>query len=250
MTTAMNTASPSTTHQAVAKPAAWKTLLAWLLWGWLSLVIAAAFLWAPAAKGFVSLYSSRILFFHVPTAWVSFVAFLAAGVWSIRYLARGRQRRHDIAAAVAVELGLAFCILATLTGSVWSRIEWGAFWNWDPRQTSIVIALVFYAAYLVLRSSIEDDHTRGRLAAAYAVLGLVVAPFLYFVLPRLSFSLHPQPVVNAAGEVEMESRMLMVLLGGAVGFTALFFWMHNLATRARLLAQRLDYGPQGEGIER
>jgi heme exporter protein C len=137
-----------------------------------------------------------------------------------------------------VELGLAFCALATLSGSIWSRLEWGAFWNWDPRQTSIVLALVFYAAYLALRGAVEDEPTRARLSAAYAVLGLVVAPFLFFVLPRLAFSLHPQPVVNAEGEIGMDPRILRVLLAGSAGFTALFFWLHDLAWRARRLAAR------------
>jgi heme exporter protein C len=229
----------TTLAAARATPAApwWHTLLAWLLWLWIALVVTGAFLWAPPAQGFVNVYSSRILFFHVPAAWVSFVAFLAAGVWSLLYLARGRRPRHDLAAAVAVELGLIFVVLATLTGSVWSRIEWGAFWNWDPRQTSIVLAMVFYAAYLVLRGAVEDEQARARLSASYALLGLVVAPFLYFVLPRITFSLHPQPVVNPEGQVDMESRMLQVLLGGAVGFTALFFWMHGLALRIRLVAR-------------
>jgi heme exporter protein C len=232
--------TPMRAEAAVASPAApwWRTLLAWLLWLWIALVMVGAFTWAPPAKGFVNVYSSRILFFHVPAAWVSFVAFLAAGVWSLLYLARGRRPRHDLAAAAAVELGLIFVVLATLTGSVWSRIEWGAFWNWDPRQTSIVLAMVFYAAYLVLRGAVEDEQARARLSASYALLGLVVAPFLYFVLPRITFSLHPQPVVNAGGAVDMNPRMLAVLLSGAVGFTALFFWMHNVALRARLLARR------------
>lgn len=228
------------THTTAPRLAAWKTALAWLLWLWIALVIVGAYAYAPPAKGFQNALSSRILFFHVPAAWVSFVAFLAAGWWSFVYLARGRRRRHDLAAAVAVELGLVFCVLATLTGAIWSRIEWGAFWNWDPRQTSIVLALVFYAAYLVLRGAVEDEQARGRLSAAYALLGVVVAPFLMFVLPRLTFSLHPQPVVNTSGSVDMESRMLQVLLSGVVGFTALFFWMHHLATRARRLATRND----------
>lgn len=221
-------------------PAALRLSLAWLLWIWISGVIVGAFAWAPPASGFMNAFSSRILFFHVPVAWVSFVAFITAGVWSLLYLTRGRTRRQDLAAATAVELGLVFCVLATLTGSVWSRIEWGAFWNWDPRQTSIVLAMIFYAAYLVLRSAVEDDQARARLSASYALLGLVVAPFLYFVLPRITFSLHPEPVVNTGGGVEMESRMLWVLLSGATGFTALFFWMHNLALRTKLLAARND----------
>jgi len=220
--------------------------LAWLLWAWISAVVVAAFAWAPLAEGFVG-QSSRILFFHVPAAWVSFVAFLAAGVWSVLYLAKGRRRRHDEAAAAAVELGLVFCVLATVTGAIWARIMWGAYWNWDPRQTSIVLALVFYAAYLVLRGAVEDRETRARLSAAYAVLGLVVAPFLFFVLPRITFSLHPESVINASGQVEMESRMLTVLLTGSAGFTALFFWMHRLTLRLRLLAR--DHEESGLGAE-
>lgn len=199
-----------------------------LLWLLLSGVIVGAFL--PATRpgeGFAG-ETGRILYFHVPNAWASFVAFVAAGVWSLRYLFGGRERRHDQAAAAAVELGLLFCVLATVTGAIWARIQWGAYWNWDPRQVSIAMALLFYAAYLALRGAITDPGTRARLSAAYAALGLVVAPFLFFVLPRLTFSLHPQPVVNAAGSIEMARPMLIVLLAGAAGFTALFFWLHRL----------------------
>jgi heme exporter protein C len=215
-----------------------KKLLAWLLWLWMSAVIAGAFLYAPLARGFIG-QSSRILFFHVPMAWVSFVAFIAAGIWSLRFLYGGRQPRHDRAAAAAVELGLTFGVLATITGALWARVMWGAYWNWDPRQTSIVIALLFYGAYLALRSSLEDRDQRARLSAAYAVLGLAVAPFLFFIMPRIMpFSLHPQSVINAQGKVEMESRMVQVLLAGSAGATALFFWIHNLQCRLAALSER------------
>jgi heme exporter protein C len=211
--------------------AVWR-VLGWVLWLWIALAIAGAFLWAPLAQSFIG-QSSRILFFHVPMAWASFVAFLAAGVWSVLHLVR-RNPDDDRAAAAAVELGLLFAILATVTGSMWAKVMWHAWWNGDPRQTSIVVALVFYGAYLVLRGAVEDPEQRGRLCAAYAVLGLVVAPYLYFVAPRTaSFTLHPQPVVNAAAKVEVESRMLTVLLASSLGFTALFFWVHRL--RLRLL---------------
>jgi heme exporter protein C len=213
-----------------------RKLLAWLLWLWLSAVIVGAFLYAPLAKGFIG-QSSRILFFHVPMAWVSFVAFIAAGIWSLLFLWR-RDPRHDRAAAVAVELGLLFGVLATVTGALWARVMWGAYWNWDPRQTSIVVALLFYGAYLALRSSLEDRDQRARLSAAYAVLGLAVAPFLFFIMPRIMFSLHPQSVINAQGKVEVESRMVQVLLAGSAGCTALFFWIHNLQCRLRALAER------------
>jgi heme exporter protein C len=214
-----------------------RRFLPWLLWLWISAVIVGACLEATRpGQGFIG-ESGRILYFHVPMAWSSFVAFLAAGAWSLRYLFGGRRPAHDRAAAAAVELGLLFCILATVSGAIWARVQWGAFWNWDPRQTSITLALLFYGAYLALRGAVEDGETRARLAAAYAVLGLVVAPFLFFVLPRLAaFSLHPEPVVNAEGTIQMEPAMLLVLLAGAAGFTAVFFWLHGL--QCRILAWR------------
>ncbi|HXU84102.1 MAG TPA: cytochrome c biogenesis protein CcsA, partial [Polyangia bacterium] len=114
-----------------------KKILPWLLWLWLSAVIVAAFYYAPTFKGFKG-ESGRVLFFHVPMAWVSFTAFILAAFWSLLYLVRkgadgSRDLRHDRKAAAAVELGLVFGVLATVTGALWAKIEWGAYWNWDPR---------------------------------------------------------------------------------------------------------------------
>ena len=214
-----------------------KKLLPWLLWLWMCAVIYGAFYYAPLAQGFLG-ESSRILFFHVPMAWVSFTGFIAAAVWSARYLWGGRQQRHDRAAEVAIELGLIYGVLATVTGAIWAKIMWGAYWNWDPRQISILISLLFYGAYLALRGAIEDRDTRGRLSAAYALLGLVVTPFFFWIMPRIMFTLHPEPVINANAKLEMERRMGQVLLASTVGFTALFFWTHNLACRLKALSER------------
>ena len=213
------------------------TLWRWALWLWIALAILGAFFYAPLAQDFIG-QSSRILFFHVPMAWASFVAFVAAGAWSVLYLWK-RRPDDDRAAAAAVELGLVFAVLATLTGAMWAKVMWHAWWNWDPRQMSIVIALAFYGAYLILRGGVEDPEARARLCAVYATIGLVVAPYLYFVMPRTaSFSLHPQPVVNAAAKVEMNPRMLQVLLASSLGFTVFFFWVHGLRRRLLRLADR------------
>lgn len=222
--------------------------LLYLLGLLMTLVIVGAFAWAPLAKGFLG-QSSRILFFHVPMAWVAFLAFTAAGVWSVLYLMRGRQHRHDLAALASIEIGLVFCILATVTGAMWARTMWGAFWNWDPRQISITFALLFYAAYLALRGSVADPETERRLAAAYAALGLVIAPFLFFVAPRLVYSLHPQPVINATGKTEMEPRMLTVLLASTVAFTALFFWILDLRRRVLTMSDAADQAAEERAAE-
>jgi heme exporter protein C len=218
-----------------------RRILPWALWLWICAVIVGAFYYAPLAAKFIG-QSSRILFFHVPMAWTSFVAFFAAGFWSLFYLARGRRREHDRAAAVAIELGLAYGVLATVTGSLWAKIMWGSWWNWDPRQTSVVVSLLFYGAYLALRDAIEDGEKRARLSAAYAALGLVVTPFFFFVVPRITYSLHPDPVINAEAKVNMDPRMLQVLLAGALAFTVLFFWMHNLQCRLEAQIERRTEG--------
>jgi heme exporter protein C len=219
-----------------------KTLLAWLLWLWIALVIWAAFFYAPAAaENFQVPTSYRIVFFHVPMAWASFAGFIGSAVWSILYL-RKRNPRHDLAAVAAIQLGLLFGVLATVTGAVWARIEWGMYWNWDPRQTSLLVSLLFYGAYLALRGAVDDPEKRARLAAAYAILGLVVTPFLFWIVPRITFSLHPEPVVNAELKSEMASNIKQVLYASGFGFTALFFWMHNLQTRILALAERKSAG--------
>jgi len=217
-----------------------KTLLAWLLWLWISLVIVGAFFYAPIAEHFRVPGSSRIVFFHVPMSWASFLGFIAAAVWSGMYLAR-RNPRHDRKAAVAIQLGLLFGVLATVTGAMWARIEWGAWWNWDPRQTSMLVSLLFYAAYLALRQSIDEPERRARLAAAYALLGLVVTPFLFWIVPRITFSLHPDPVVNSSGKVEMAARIQHVLYASGLGHVALFFWIHNLQSRLQAVTERKSY---------
>jgi len=220
--------------------------LRWLLWLWICGVILAALFWAPLSAGFSGLeggapQSSRIVFFHVPMAVGSFVAFLAAAVWSALYLWK-RRPESDCAAVSCVEVGLVFCVLATVTGAVWGRVQWGAYWNWDPRQTSIALALLYYGAYMTLRGAFEDPETRARISAAYATLGFVVAPFLYFIMPRMfSFSLHPKP----AG-AEMAPEIGVVVVAGIAGFTALFFWMQNLRRRILLLELEEELAPVDE----
>jgi heme exporter protein C len=226
-------------------PAPLKTGAAWLLWLWMAAVLYGAFFYAPLATGFIG-QSSRILFFHVPMAWTAFIAFFAAAWWSGVHLRR-RTAASDRAAAAAVELGFVFCLLATISGAMWAKVMWGAYWNWDPRQTSIVLVLLFYGAYLALRGAVEDPEKRARLAAVYALLGVVVTPFFFFIVPRITFSLHPESVINAQGKVEMESRMLQVLLAGGVGMVALFFWMLNLARRAAAICDRRDRNEPSEG---
>jgi heme exporter protein C len=152
-------------------------------------VVAAMFLWVPAQQGLGN--TGRIIIMHVPAAWLSTLAFGVAALFSILYLRRRRPADDDRALA-AVEQGLLFSVLATVSGSIFAKVIWGSFWNWDPRETSILILLLIYGAYFALRSAIDDLERRRQLAAVYAVLAFVAAPLLTFVVPRLAeTSLHP-----------------------------------------------------------
>jgi len=201
----------------------------WLLFVWMLVVIWAAFFYAPAARGFKG-ESARIVFFHVPQAWVAVLAFCVNLVFSIRYL-RKRDALDDARAAAAARLGLVFAVLATVTGSLFARVMWNHFWNWDPREVSIAILLLIYFAYFALREAVADEERRGALSASYAVLAFVTMPFLIFVVPRIYWSLHPDTILNTRGSIDMESRMFQVLIGSLVGFTALFFWLYSLDVR-------------------
>jgi heme exporter protein C len=160
-----------------------------LLGFWMAGVVVAMFLIVPQYVGLGE--AGRIIIMHVPTAWVTSVAFAVSAVYSALYLWR-RRPEHDAGAVAAAEVGFLFCILATVTGSIFAQVVWGVFWNWDPRETSIVVLLLIYAAYFALRSAIDDADRRRRLSAAYNLCAAVTMPFLLFVAPRVAEStLHP-----------------------------------------------------------
>ncbi len=216
-----------------------RELLKWLLLAWMSVVIWAAFFYVHPAEGFVG-ESSRIVFFHVPCAWVAVLAFLVSCVASIMYLRR-RDPKDDARAAVSAGLGLLFAVLATVTGSIFARIMWGAYWNWDPRQTSIVILMLIYAAYFGLRGAIPDPERRAALAAVYAILAFVTVPFLVFVVPRIYWSLHPDTIINTRGDNEFDSHYTQVLMASLAGFTGLYLWLYTIGCRVEVLRQRRQH---------
>lgn len=180
---------------------------------------------------------ARIMFFHVPTAWLSALAFVMSMIYGIKYL-RKKNWEDDIKSAAAAGLGFMFCFLATATGAIWAKFSWGTFWNWDPRQTSIFILLLVYGAYFALRSAIEVEEKRATLAAVYAIIAAVTMPFFMFIMPRILASLHPEPLLNAQGNVHMNPTMLIVFLSSLAGFTGVYYWMWRLQVRAQTLLSK------------
>jgi heme exporter protein C len=171
---------------------------------------------------------------------VTVVALGWSMVHSVLFLMR-RKMEHDDQAAGAAELGLLFCVVATVSGSMWAKAMWGSYWNWDPRETSIFFLLLIYFAYLALRGAVDDPARRARLSAIYSVIAFVTVPFLIFVVPRLYFSLHPDPIINPRGKVDMDPRIRIAFFALLAGFTVVFFWLLSLRLRlARIERRRLE----------
>jgi heme exporter protein C len=189
---------------------------------------------------------ARILYFHVPMSWIAFLAYIISMIMSIRYL-RNPSPRLDIIASSSAALGTLFCILATVSGAIWAKFNWGSFWNWDPRETSIFVLLLIYGAYFVLRSAIEQEQTRARLSSVYSIIGAIAAVFFIYVAPRIYGGLHPGsaddsnagPVLSQqAGTLDILKQIILSMAFCA--FTMLYFWLLGLASRIRLASRDLQ----------
>jgi heme exporter protein C len=185
----------------------------------------------------------RIIFFHVPVAWVSVLGFLTSLYYAFKYL-RTKNYDNDLQSVSAAGLGMLFCVLAMLTGSLWAKFTWGSFWNWDPRETSIFILLLIYGAYFALRSALGSDEVRARLSAVYAILAGLTAPFFIFIMPRIVGGLHPGAKGDTSGstpvaQLHMPPNMQFVSFAGLIGFSLLFIWLLNVRIRAARVEQQL-----------
>ncbi len=186
---------------------------------------------------------AKIIFFHVPSAWLAVIAFLMTMIFGIRYLLK-KNMDDDAKSLAALQLGMMFCILATITGSIWARFTWGSFWNWDPRETSIFVLLLIYGSLFALRSAIESEDKRARLSAVYSIIAFLTVPFFVFIMPRIMSGLHPGSANDTSGgpvvDFEMNANMLIVFFTSLFSFTILFFWMWKIRYRTIIIKDKLS----------
>jgi heme exporter protein C len=209
---------------------------------WLHLVRVDPWMTFPLIQGLGEL--GRNMLFHVPMAMVAFIAFVVAMVNSILYLRR-KKADYDRRARAASAAGLLFTILATVTGAIWAKFSWGSFWNWDPRQTSIFILLLIYFAYFILRSLLEEsEDKKARVAAVYNIIAAVSMPFLMFVVPRITQSLHPggggdpAPLINLSGKVYADRTLVNMHWIAVVLYMLIYLWISQLYSRILKVQER------------
>lgn len=171
----------------------------------------------------------RVFYFHVATAWVGLLGFVAAGVSGIIYL-RTQNLKWDLVEVAAVEISLVFFFITIILGSIWARPIWNTWWTWDPRLTSASIVELIYLAYLMLRQGIEDPDRRARFGAVYTLVGAVSVP-ITFISIRLFRSIHPVlDSTNSSGAQEtmgLSGDMRIAFFFALFAFTVIFidlFW--------------------------
>lgn len=186
---------------------------------------------------------AKIIFFHVPTAWLSVIAYLMAMIYGIKYLMK-KNMDDDAKSFAAIQLGFIFTILATVTGSIWAKFTWGAFWHWDPRETSIFVLLLIYGSLFALRSAIENEDKRARLSAVYSIISFLTVPFFIFIMPRIMTGLHPGSANDdTAGPVvdfKMNANMQMVFYISLTAFTILYYWMWSVSYKSAIIKDKLS----------
>lgn len=181
------------------------------------LALVGIFLVAPedADQGIIQ----KIFYFHVAVAIAAMIAFLVACIAGILYL-RGRQERYDEISSVSIGIGLAFSVLVVITGSIWAKASWGTYWVWDdPRLVTFLILLLLYAAYFVLRSSVEGER-RMRYSAIYAIIGFASVPLSFYSVRIARSFVHPVVFTNSGAN--MPNSMLIWFAVSLAAFLALF----------------------------
>jgi heme exporter protein C len=160
----------------------------------------------------------RNVFFHVPINAVTYTAFTITLIGSIAYL-KSRDMKWDVIAASSAKLGMIFGTLTLLTGMVWAKPAWETYWNWGPRETTMLLLWFVFAAYFTLRSAIEDEEARARLSSVMGIFGYVGIPLTYISTTRW-FSLHPR-----LEEFSLASEMTPILVLMIFSVLCLFFYL-------------------------
>jgi heme exporter protein C len=208
--------------------------LGWLAVGGLVAGLILAFGVAPreATQGNVQ----RIMYLHVPSVLVAYLAFAVVLLASIAYLAR-RGEGADRLAQASAEAGVLFTGITIGSGAIWGKPTWGTWWTWDARLTSVAVLFVMYLGYLLLRAMIEDRERAARYSAVLGILAALDIPLVHFSVHWWR-TLHQPPSILKPGPSTMPPIFIAVLLVNLAAFTLLYAWF--VTKRVRLLRREQE----------
>jgi heme exporter protein C len=211
-----------------------------------------ALVWAPDAANLEAAaerYAQRIFYFHVPAAWIGFLAFIVAAIVAVLYLIT-RNQRWDVWGLASVEVGLTFFTMVMLSGPIWAKPTWNVWWTWDPRLTISTICWLLYIGYLMLRGAVEQPERQARFAAVYALMAAISVPINWMAI-RWWRTIHPAVVApgnntEAMGGFGMSDNIRLTLLFCLFAFTVFYITLmyhriqlENLKRRTEALKQQV-----------
>jgi heme exporter protein C len=234
----------------LANPARFMRLSVWALrWcAWAAVVVLAVGLYLSlvvAPPDYQQGESVRIMFIHVPAAWMALSVYLFIAVASAVALV-WRHPLAEVAARAAAPIGAAFTFVCLATGSLWGRPMWGAWWVWDARLTSVLILFFLYLGYIALVDAFDDPSRGGRAGSVLALVGVVNLPIIKFSVDWWN-TLHQPASVMRVGGPRIDISMLVPLLVMAAGFSLLFLTllmlrMRTILNERKAMALRLNAG--------
>lgn len=202
-------------------PTPWKfhRLLGWATFAVMTAAVYLIFMWVPNEK--VQGPVSKIIYFHVASAWLAFFAFFVVMLAGIAYL-KTKNSKWDVLSYASAEIGVLFTTIVLLTGPIWGRASWNAWWTWDNRLTTTLVLWFIYLAYLMIRASISEEEKKARYAAIFGIIGFIDVPIVWMSI-RWWRTIHPT-IVTGSG-FSMAPSMVKTLMVSIAAFTLLYFYL-------------------------
>ena len=211
-------------------------LLPWITGAACVLLAVGLYLSFTAPLDYQQGHAAKIMFVHVPAAWLSMFAYTLVALSSFGLLVF-RHPLADVSAKAAAPIGATFTLLCLLTGALWGKPMWGAFWVWDPRLTSVLILFLLYLGLIALRSSIEDETLAAKLTAVLSLVGIAILPIIKFSVEWNS--LHQPASVMRLGAPTIHPSLLWPLLVMALAMALVFLALDLKAMRNEVLRRRV-----------
>ena len=206
------------------------------LLGALAMAVCQWLIFVYAPEEMVMGLAQKIFYIHLPLAWWGLISFACAFAGGILYLMK-RDRKYDLFSAASVEVGMLFCTLTLITGSIWGRHSWGVWWTWDPRLTTALILWFIYAGCMALRSMPMPESRRAALCSVVSIAGFIDVP-LVFLSARLWRSIHPSVFASEGGG--LTSEMAVTVVACVLCFALVWLALLLLRWRQMRLSARLD----------
>lgn len=182
----------------------------------------------------------RMLYLHVPTVWLAYLAFGVTAIGSILYLVpKTRSLAWDRVAGASAEIGVLFTGLTLVAGAIWGRITWGVYWTWDARLTTTALLFVLFLGYLAIRRLPAPPAQRARRCAIAGLIAFIDVPIVHLSVTWWR-TLHQDATIKTIGDVEISGTMLFSLFVGLIAFTLVYVWLMIHKMRVMMMEDALD----------